>query len=152
MPRVFKRCNLIGPSRICTDYTELRFADLHFFWTNHEGGILSDCRSGCVIYRGDFESCKQGLNELIKKLTPGIFDQKLKQFPTIEEFEDARVQLLQLHRKFRLLMKYKLPKVLNANNIAGNLFVQDFPEVKNARARKIIKDIKKIQERNLNHA
>ena len=149
--------NLTGPSMEVEPVEIIEKFGLVFFWycppcLPESKGHLSEKRTGGLVFRGTRQECRHKLEVLFMTSKPSVIKKKFSSRPSVEELDENRQELLKLHSQWRRLKKEKLPRELNENSWAGDLYVSLIPAPSNARERKIISQIIEHQERKFENA
>lgn len=143
---MMKIASLTGPPIEVKDYILISRYDINFFWHKNR---LSEARTGILVCKGSLKHCEMTLTYLIATKGIDFLKNKIDSSPSVYEIGEMRKELLRLHQQWRRITRSPLKRKMNCFNVAGDLYVEDFPEAENARLRMIIKKIKKIQERSL---
>ena len=137
--------NLIGPPIEVKNYQLFEFEGVKFFWCDYANKQrMSEVKTGLLVTQGSFCRCKATIKKKIKEIKT-----RLKNKPTVDEIQQARIEAMQLQQKYRRIAGNKLKTSLNRRSIVGNLYVEDLPRTTNIELFKIINRIKKIQQKEL---
>lgn len=139
--------SLSGPPVEIESYIPLQKEGYTFFWCEYKGRkMLCEKRTGALVFLGSLSETKEKLRILFDSRGT-MAKRRINSWPSVDELHEARKELIQLHSQYRRLTKEKLPRILNKGSWAGDLYVPHFPEVASARLKKIINNIKTIQNK-----